>query len=149
MTVELWSTSNVFKKGHVLRLEVSSSNFPRFDRNLNTGLDMAHAQDLRVGHQRDLSRRSASLGPDPADCAGTVSFFASMQSRAALVGGAEFPSETGRLSSKPIRRRISGIWIVAERMKSRPHFKKNTGGLSIFAGLLQSVDRHSYSCRPR
>jgi predicted acyl esterase len=27
----------VFKKGHVLRLEVSSSNFPRFDRNLNTG----------------------------------------------------------------------------------------------------------------
>ena len=39
LTVELWSTSNVFKKGHLLRLEVSSSNFPRFDRNLNTGDD--------------------------------------------------------------------------------------------------------------
>jgi putative CocE/NonD family hydrolase len=38
-TVDLWATSNVFRKGHVLRLEVSSSNFPRFDRNLNTGLD--------------------------------------------------------------------------------------------------------------
>ncbi len=37
MTVDLWSTSNVFKKGHKIRLEVSSSNFPRFDRNLNTG----------------------------------------------------------------------------------------------------------------
>jgi putative CocE/NonD family hydrolase len=37
--VDLWSTSNVFRKGHVLRLEVSSSNFPRFDRNLNTGED--------------------------------------------------------------------------------------------------------------
>ena len=36
-TIDVWSTSNVFKKGHVLRLEVSSSNFPRFDRNLNTG----------------------------------------------------------------------------------------------------------------
>jgi hypothetical protein len=35
--IDLWSTSNVFLKGHVLRLEVSSSNFPRFDRNLNTG----------------------------------------------------------------------------------------------------------------
>jgi uncharacterized protein len=35
--LDLWATSNVFKKGHVLRLEVSSSNFPRFDRNLNTG----------------------------------------------------------------------------------------------------------------
>ncbi len=36
-TIDLWSTSNVFLKGHALRLEVSSSNFPRFDRNLNTG----------------------------------------------------------------------------------------------------------------
>jgi len=36
-TIDLWSTSNVFLKGHSLRLEVSSSNFPRFDRNLNTG----------------------------------------------------------------------------------------------------------------
>ncbi|MBZ5516415.1 MAG: CocE/NonD family hydrolase [Acidobacteriia bacterium] len=36
-TIDLWATSNVFKAGHKLRLEVSSSNFPRFDRNLNTG----------------------------------------------------------------------------------------------------------------
>ncbi len=35
--IDLWSTSNVFLKGHKLRLEVSSSNFPRFNRNLNTG----------------------------------------------------------------------------------------------------------------
>jgi putative CocE/NonD family hydrolase len=31
------STSNLFKKGHRIRVEISSSNFPRFDRNLNTG----------------------------------------------------------------------------------------------------------------
>ena len=37
LTVDLWATSNVFLAGHKLRLEVSSSNFPRFDRNLNTG----------------------------------------------------------------------------------------------------------------
>ena len=36
-TIDLWATSNVFKKGHQLRVEISSSNFPRFDRNLNTG----------------------------------------------------------------------------------------------------------------
>ena len=30
-------TANTFKKGHRVRLEVSSSNFPRYDRNLNTG----------------------------------------------------------------------------------------------------------------
>jgi putative CocE/NonD family hydrolase len=34
LTVDLWATSNVFLAGHKLRLEVSSSNFPRFDRNL-------------------------------------------------------------------------------------------------------------------
>jgi putative CocE/NonD family hydrolase len=39
--IDLWSTSNVFLKGHRIRLEVSSSNFPRFDRNLNTGKDDA------------------------------------------------------------------------------------------------------------
>jgi len=37
ITVDLWATSNVFLTGHKLRLGVSSSTFPRFDRNLNTG----------------------------------------------------------------------------------------------------------------
>ena len=35
--IDLWDTSNVFKAGHCIRVEVSSSNFPRFDRNPNTG----------------------------------------------------------------------------------------------------------------
>jgi hypothetical protein len=35
--VDLWSTSNTFLPGHRIRLEISSSNFPRFDRNPNTG----------------------------------------------------------------------------------------------------------------
>ena len=42
--IDLWSTSNVFLKGHRIRLEVSSSNFPRFDRNLNTGKSAANDQ---------------------------------------------------------------------------------------------------------
>jgi putative CocE/NonD family hydrolase len=41
VSVDLWATSNVFLAGHKLRLEVSSSNFPRFDRNLNTGGEQA------------------------------------------------------------------------------------------------------------
>ena len=40
-TIDLWATSNVFRQGHKLRLEISSSNFPRFDRNLNTGRSAA------------------------------------------------------------------------------------------------------------
>jgi putative CocE/NonD family hydrolase len=37
LRIELWSTANVFLKGHRLRLDIASSNFPRFDRNPNTG----------------------------------------------------------------------------------------------------------------
>ncbi len=37
LVIDLWATSNVFRSGHRIRLEISSSNFPRFDRNLNTG----------------------------------------------------------------------------------------------------------------
>jgi len=43
ITVDLWATSNVFLAGHKMRLEVSSSNFPRFDRNLNTGEEQGRA----------------------------------------------------------------------------------------------------------
>lgn len=39
--IDLGATANVFKAGHQLRLYVSSSNFPRFDRNLNTGEPVA------------------------------------------------------------------------------------------------------------
>ena len=44
ITLDLWSTSNVFLRGHTLRLEISSSNFPRFDRNLNTGEEIKFAR---------------------------------------------------------------------------------------------------------
>ena len=37
MTIRLYPTSNVFKRGHRIRIDISSSNFPRFDVNPNTG----------------------------------------------------------------------------------------------------------------
>ena len=40
-TIDLWATSNIFVAGHRVRLEITSSNFPRFDRNLNTGESQA------------------------------------------------------------------------------------------------------------
>jgi uncharacterized protein len=46
VTVDLSATANVFRKGHVLRLDISSSNFPRFDRNLNTGAEQATSKDF-------------------------------------------------------------------------------------------------------
>ena len=72
--IDLWSTSNVFQKGHMLRLEISSSNFPRFDRNLNTGRRQRQrfARNFSLGDQHHLSRRRASLGADAAGGADTL-----------------------------------------------------------------------------
>ena len=41
VTIDAGVTSNVFLPGHRVRVEISSSNFPRFDRNLNTGGSLA------------------------------------------------------------------------------------------------------------
>ena len=49
--IDLWATSNVFKAGHRIRLEISSSNFPRFDRNTNTGGIIAADTELRPALQ--------------------------------------------------------------------------------------------------
>jgi len=40
LKIGLWETSMVFKRGHRIRLDVSSSNFPRYARNQNTGLPL-------------------------------------------------------------------------------------------------------------
>jgi uncharacterized protein len=52
--VDLWATSNVFKAGHRIRLQVTSSSFPRWDRNPNTGRDPFVDSELMVAKQRIL-----------------------------------------------------------------------------------------------
>jgi putative CocE/NonD family hydrolase len=51
MTIDLGATSNVFGAGHRIRLEISSSNFPRFDRNPNTGAPFGETGELRSAEQ--------------------------------------------------------------------------------------------------
>lgn len=59
LRIDLWATANVCKAGHYIRLEVSRSNFPRFDRNTNTGGTIATESEAdcvpainRVYHDR-------------------------------------------------------------------------------------------------
>lgn len=49
--IDLWVTSNVFLKGHRIRVEISSSNFPRFDRNPNTGHKFGADAQLQKANQ--------------------------------------------------------------------------------------------------
>ena len=50
-TIDMWPTSNVFLKGHSIRVEISSSNFPRFDRNPNTGNKFGQDAELKTANQ--------------------------------------------------------------------------------------------------
>ena len=64
--IDLWATSNLFKAGHRIRLAVSSSNFPRFDRNLNTGEPILGATRMVKARQtiyHDAQHPSALVVP--------------------------------------------------------------------------------------
>ncbi len=66
ISIDAGVTSNVFLAGHRIRLEVSSSNFPRFDRNLNTGGSLAEDSRPRIARQtvlHDARHPSALLLP--------------------------------------------------------------------------------------
>jgi len=66
LTIDAGVTGNVFQKGHRIRVEISSSNFPRFDRNPNTGDPVADATGLRRASQtvyHDARRPSYVLLP--------------------------------------------------------------------------------------
>ncbi|MEO1974324.1 MAG: CocE/NonD family hydrolase, partial [Pirellulaceae bacterium] len=53
-TIDVGATANVFQTGHRIRVEISSSNFPRFDRNPNTGNPFGKDAELRTAKQTVL-----------------------------------------------------------------------------------------------
>ena len=64
--IDLWATSNVFRAGHRIRLHVTSSCFPRWDRNLNTGERAGEGTRMEVAQQtvlHDATRASRVLLP--------------------------------------------------------------------------------------
>ena len=66
LRLDLLATSNVFLTGHRIRLEISSSNFPRFDRNPNSGAEFGVDAEVRTAEQtvfHDSLRASHLLLP--------------------------------------------------------------------------------------
>jgi hypothetical protein len=64
--IDLWNTSQVFFKGHRIGLEIASSAFPKYDRNLNTGEDLASGVRMLAAQQavyHDSRHPSALLLP--------------------------------------------------------------------------------------
>ena len=50
-TIDLWSISHVFQEGHRIQVEISSSNFPKYDRNPNTGHQFGQDAELQEATQ--------------------------------------------------------------------------------------------------
>jgi len=50
-TIDLWPTSNVFRKGHRIRIDIASAAFPGFARNLNTGKNNQTTTEMEIAHQ--------------------------------------------------------------------------------------------------
>ena len=56
--IRCYPVANVFRRGHRIRVDVTSSSFPRFSRNLNTGEDVGTGTRMQVAHQTVLHTSS-------------------------------------------------------------------------------------------
>jgi len=64
--LQLQATSNLFVQGHCIRIDTSSSNFPHYDVNPNTGEPLRRARSQRVANQQllhDATRPSHVMLP--------------------------------------------------------------------------------------
>lgn len=64
--IDCWNTCQVFKIGHRIGLEISSSAFPKYDRNLNTGVPLGLTTEMAIADQRiyhDVEHQSAVVLP--------------------------------------------------------------------------------------
>lgn len=147
ITIDLGATSNLFKAGHRIRLEVSSSNFPRFDRNPNTGGVFGEDRDVRIAEQSVLhdaehpSRlilptvpRGSAPQSQPAAAGGPTSF---LVTNARIIDGTGTPARDGSV------RVVDGRIAEAGALTPRPaETVIDAGGLVLAPGF---IDPHNHS----
>ena len=117
-TVDLWATSHVFKAGHRIRLEVSSSNFPRFDRNPNTGHPIGADAELETAQQTIFHDQRY-----PSHLVLPVIPVETMRAWLAFRGG--IGQSIRKRSVRPLKRRRSSslrtAWAIAARVPTSTH----------------------------
>jgi hypothetical protein len=131
LEIELGATSNVFLPGHRIRLEVSSSNFPRWDRNPNTGSAFGEDAELRAAEQtiyHQSGRASRLILPvvpreaPPPPTGFTADSYrstrAAEESFAARISRARISEFHRRLTERPHRSGTDGARAVAEYLAS-------------------------------
>jgi predicted acyl esterase len=61
LKVNTWNTSHSFKKGHKIRIHISSAAFPKYSRNLNTGLDLATVSNTKIAETKIIHSKIRPL----------------------------------------------------------------------------------------
>ncbi len=56
--IDLWNTGHRIPKGHRLRIDIASAAFPKYSRNLNTGLDLASDSSVKVANTKIIHTKS-------------------------------------------------------------------------------------------
>jgi putative CocE/NonD family hydrolase len=127
VAIELGATSNLFRRGHRIRLEVSSSNFPRWDRNPNTAAPFGEESEPKPAEQtvfHDRARLSKLVLPlvppePPSLPTGfTAGAYRSVQAKedalAARISRARISEFHRRLTARPHRAGTEGAHAVAD-----------------------------------
>jgi len=159
--IDLGATSNLFRAGHRIRLEVSSSNFPRFDRNPNTGGVFGEDAGVRQAEQAILHdaahpsrlilpvvpREAApSAAPAPAAAAGAEAAATAARRQSGpsfLVANARLIDGTGAPARAASVRVVGGR--IAEIGSLQPAAGErviDAGGLVLAPGF---IDPHNHS----
>jgi putative CocE/NonD family hydrolase len=136
LTLELGATANVFLSGHRIRLEVSSSNFPRFDRNPNTGGAFGVEKEIHIAEQtvfRDRTRPSRLILPVVPRAEESVPTGFTKESHRSVA------AKERTLASRISRDRISEFH---RRLTARPH-RSGTEGARAVAHYIESTLRDS------
>jgi len=151
VTIDLGATSNLFRAGHRIRLEVSSSNFPRFDRNPNSGGVFGEDVEARTAAQtvlHDAAHPSRLILPVVPRESTTGTPAAGLASRAQvapsfLVANARLIDGTGAPARAASVRVVDGR--IAEVGSLRPAAGErvvDAGGLVLAPGF---IDPHNHS----
>lgn len=144
LTIDLGATSNLFKAGHRIRLEVSSSNFPRFDRNPNTGGVFGEDAEPRTARQtilHDAAHPSRLMLPIVPRSAAATS--AQAAGRSFVVVNARVIDGTGAPSRSAAVRVVDGrIREVGALTPGQGETVVDAAGLVLAPGF---IDVHNHS----
>ncbi|MBA3271319.1 MAG: CocE/NonD family hydrolase, partial [Acidobacteria bacterium] len=132
ITIDLGATSNLFRAGHRIRLEVSSSNFPRFDRNPNTGgtfgedRDVIRATQTILHDQSHPSRLVLPVVPRPAQTA---------------VGAPRTTTATGEIEQRYLTGvSTDSISAIHRQVTEHPHIGGSPRSMEVADRVRRSLD---------